>query len=68
MERNKPKRGGLREPKGGRPKKPEGAMVSTSIRLPAELIEWLKKNTKNRNEFIIKAIWEKIAKIESNQK
>lgn len=53
-------RGGLRNPPGGRPKKPGGAMVSTSIRLPRDLIEWLKANTENKNEFIIEAIREKI--------
>lgn len=56
----KSNRGGLRNPPGGRPKKPEGAMVSTSIRLPSDLIEWLKQNTTNRNEWIIEAIREKI--------
>lgn len=54
-------RGGLRDPAGGRPKKPEGAMVSTSIRLPAGLIKWLRENARyRRNEFIIEAIREKI--------
>lgn len=57
----KSNRGGLRNPPGGRPKKPEGAMVSTSIRLPKDLIEWLRSNAKyRRNEFIIEAIREKI--------
>lgn len=59
-------RGGLRNPPGGRPKKPEGAMVSTSIRLPAELIEWLAANVGNRNEWIIEAIKEKINRDSQN--
>jgi hypothetical protein len=57
----KSNRGGLRNPPGGRPKKPEGTtLVSTSIRLPSDLMEWLKENTTNRNEWIIEAIQEKI--------
>lgn len=56
-------RGGLRNPPGGRPPKAgkDGpVMVSTSIRLPPALLEWLKENTTNRNEWIIEAIREKM--------
>jgi hypothetical protein len=61
----KSNRGGLRNPPGGRPKKPEGAMVSTSIRLPQDLMDWLRDNTTNRNEFVIEAIREKIERVGS---
>jgi hypothetical protein len=58
---NKSNRGGLRNPPGGRPKKPpEEVLVSTSIRLPQDLVDWLRANTENRNGFIIEAIREKI--------
>lgn len=55
-------RGGLRNPPGGRPPKDGIAMVSTSIRLPPDLLDWLDANTTNRNEWIIQAIREKIGK------
>ncbi len=38
-------------------------MISTSIRLPLELLDWLKANTDNKNSFIIEAIREKIKAI-----
>jgi hypothetical protein len=64
----KSNRGGLRNPPGGRPPKEGVAMVSTSIRLPPDLIKWLRENARyRRNEFILEAIREKIAKIELNQ-
>lgn len=56
-----PKRGGLRNPPGGRPRKPAGEKYQQCpLKLPPDLIEWLEQNTTNRNGFIVEAIREKI--------
>jgi len=55
------KRGGLRNPKGGRPPKPASEKYkAVSLKLPPDLIEWLAENTDNRNGFIVEAIRDKI--------
>jgi hypothetical protein len=52
MERNKPKRGGLREPKGGRPPKPpEEKRQKRLISLPPEVAAKLDK-VENKSELI----------------
>lgn len=58
----KPKRGGRRNPPGGRPawKKPEDLYKAIPLKLPPDLIKWLAENTDNRNGFIVEAIKEKI--------
>lgn len=62
---SKPKRGGLRNPAGGRPKKPEGEKYRRyPLKLPPHQIEWLAANTDNRNGFIVEAIQEKIDRTE----
>lgn len=60
----KTNRGGLRNPPGGRPKKPD-AYQAISLKLPPDLIEWLKANTDNRNNFIVEAIKEKIERTQA---
>jgi hypothetical protein len=58
-----PQRGGLRNPKGGRPPKPTNEKYkAVPLKLPPDLIEWLAENTDNRNGFIVEAIREKIRK------
>ena len=56
-----PNRGGLREPKGGRPPKSD-KYQAISLKLPPDLLQWLNTHTDNRNKFIIEAIKEKIEK------
>lgn len=60
---NPTKRGGLREPKGGRPPKPAEKYVSLHLKLPPYLAEWLKENRSSTgqpvNRFIIEAIIQK---------
>jgi hypothetical protein len=59
----KSNRGGLRNPPGGRPKKPpQEVLVLTSIRLPLDILEWFNTHIDNRNKFIVEAIREKIEK------
>lgn len=54
---NPTKRGGLREPKGGRPPKPlEEKYQQYPLKLPPDLIEWLEANVENKNGFIVVAI------------
>lgn len=61
MPGTKSKRGGLRNPPGGRPRKPTGEKYQQyPLKLPPDLIEWLEQNTTNRNGFIVEAIREKI--------
>lgn len=51
------KRGGLREPAGGRPPKPvEEKYQQYPLKLPPDLIEWLDANIENKNGFIVEAI------------
>lgn len=57
-----PNRGGLRNPPGGRPPKPEEKYIAISLKLPPELLEWLNAHADNRNGFIVEAIREKISK------
>lgn len=58
----KSNRGGLRNPKGGRPpwKQPEEKYKAISLKLPPDILEWLNTHTDNRNGFIVAAIREKI--------
>lgn len=57
----KRQRGGLRNPPGGRPRKPAREKYQQyPLKLPPDLIEWLEQNTTNRNGFIVEAIREKI--------
>lgn len=54
---SKSKRGGLREPVGGRPLKPvEEKYRQYPLKLPPDLIEWLEANAENKNGFIVEAI------------
>jgi len=55
----KSNRGGLRNPPGGRPPKPD-KYKAISLKLPPDLIEWLNAHTVNRNGFIVEAVREKI--------
>jgi len=56
------KRGGLRNPPGGRPPKPKTEKYQqVPLKLPPDLIKWLAENTTNRNGFIVEAIREKIS-------
>lgn len=61
---NPTKRGGLREPKGGRPPKPSEKYVSLHIKVPPHLANWLRENRADTgqaiNRYIIEAITEKI--------
>lgn len=59
---DKPKRdsrGGLRNPPGGRPPKPETKYKAISVKLPPDILEWLNANAGNRNGFIVEAIRQK---------
>lgn len=54
---NSTKRGGRREPAGGRPLKPvEEKYRQYPLKLPPDLIEWLEANVENKNGFIVEAI------------
>jgi len=63
---SKSQRGGLRNPPGGRPPKPDGSKYhSFSLRLPPDLDDWLRARKSadskfNMNGFIANAIREKI--------
>lgn len=63
---DKSKRGGLREPKGGRPPKPSEKYVDIHLKVPPHQAEWLRKNRADTgqaiNRFIIEAIDEKITR------
>jgi len=59
----KSKRGGLRNPPGGRPPKPAAEKyVSITLKLPPDALEWLAANIDNRNGFIVEAVRVAIAK------
>lgn len=66
--KKKSNRGGPRTPGPGknlgRPPKPEGKKYKgIYVKLPPELLNWMAKNTDNRNGFIVEAIQEKIDKL-----
>lgn len=46
----------------GRIAKPEKAYKAIPLKLPPDVIEWLRENVDNRNGFIVEAIREKISK------
>lgn len=65
---NPTKRGGLRNPPGGRPPKPASELYQkVPLKLPPDLIAWLAENTTNRNGFIVEAVKEKIKRYHSNK-
>ena len=57
------KLGGLRNPPGGRPRKPDSEKYQQyPLKLPPDLIKWLAVNVNNKNGFIVQAVREKIAR------
>lgn len=64
---NPTKRGGLREPKGGRPPKPSEKYVDIHLKVPPYQAEWLKLNRERTgkavNAFIVEAIEQKIKEL-----
>ena len=60
----KSKRGGKREPPGGRPKVPKEEQHShINFSLPPDIVEWIKAYSGNRSGFVAEAIREKIARM-----
>jgi len=54
-------RGGKRTPQPGRPKKPPGEKYqSFSLKLPPDVVAWLKVTTGNRNGFIVDLLRERM--------
>lgn len=47
----------------GRKSRPEKKYKAISLKLPPNLLDWLRANTENRNGFIVEAIKEKISKV-----
>lgn len=64
---NQTKRGGLREPKGGRPPKPLEKYVDIHLKVPPHQAEWLKQNRERTgkavNAFIVEAIEQMIKEL-----
>lgn len=57
MAEDKKKRGGLRNPPGGRPPKGEEEKYRQyPLKLPPDVIEWLEANVENKNGFIVEAV------------
>lgn len=51
--------------RGGGPKQGKTpSLQPVSLKLPPELVQWLKANVSNRNSFIVEAIQEKIERLD----